>query len=483
MARAASSTALSAAASSDRLGGCLGRLAEPSSERSSVARARDIRPVATGRPAPPRDRRRRATLRMDQTRLPPTRRAKPRQPGSVAPRLPARSARLPGGGIAAATLAACAPAASRAALDVCAAGAPASVARAPWPSPQPPRATEQPTRRTRRPQRPRRPLRPRRQRSRRRQAVPRRRGGDAAARQPAARAPDRRRHEGLRADDRRDRAPDRRGEGSGQRRSATTARGRDRASDRHRGRQGPGDLQEQPRASRPASTSMASGCRTRWTACRTSPRSRSSPARSFTYEFVARTPGSHMYHSHHNATDQVGRGLLGAFIVQPRTPAERYDRLYGASQDIVWISNDTLGGFTINGRGFPATAPIVATARRHDRHPVHERGNDDAPVAPPRDADAGRRAGRLSARVGRVHVRHAGREPGRALGRRRQLRRARARGPSTATSSRTPRDRTGCTGWSPRSSSRMRQPRSRSPRPVRRPTAASSRGRAEPARP
>jgi manganese oxidase len=85
------------------------------------------------------------------------------------------------------------------------------------------------------------------------------------------------------------------------------------------------------------------------------------PGASFTYEFVARTPGSHMYHSHHNATDQVGRGLLGAFIVQPRDPALRYDRLYGASQDIVWISNDALGGFTINGRGFPATAPIVAT--------------------------------------------------------------------------------------------------------------------------
>jgi FtsP/CotA-like multicopper oxidase with cupredoxin domain len=84
------------------------------------------------------------------------------------------------------------------------------------------------------------------------------------------------------------------------------------------------------------------------------------PGASFTYEFVARTPGSHMYHSHHNATDQVGRGLLGAFIVQPRSSADRYDRLHGASQDIVWISNDSLGGFTINGRGFPATAPIVA---------------------------------------------------------------------------------------------------------------------------
>ncbi len=85
------------------------------------------------------------------------------------------------------------------------------------------------------------------------------------------------------------------------------------------------------------------------------------PGASFTYEFTARTVGSHMYHSHHNATDQVGRGLLGAFIVHPRTESDRAEPRYGASQDIVWISNDSLGGFTINGRGFPATAPIVAT--------------------------------------------------------------------------------------------------------------------------
>ena len=85
------------------------------------------------------------------------------------------------------------------------------------------------------------------------------------------------------------------------------------------------------------------------------------PGASFTYEFVARTPGSHMYHSHHNATDQVGRGLLGAFIVQPKDPADRYETLYGATQDIIWVSNDSLGGFTINGRSFPATSPVVAT--------------------------------------------------------------------------------------------------------------------------
>jgi manganese oxidase len=84
------------------------------------------------------------------------------------------------------------------------------------------------------------------------------------------------------------------------------------------------------------------------------------PGASFTYEFTASPAGSHMYHSHHNATDQVGRGLLGAFIVEPKDPKQRYDVLYGVTQEIVWISNDELGGFTINGRAFPATAPIVA---------------------------------------------------------------------------------------------------------------------------
>lgn len=78
------------------------------------------------------------------------------------------------------------------------------------------------------------------------------------------------------------------------------------------------------------------------------------PGETYAYEFTARTAGSLMYHSHHNATDQVGRGLLGAFIVEPKDNPIRYDREY------VWISNDVLGGFTINGHGFPATVPIVA---------------------------------------------------------------------------------------------------------------------------
>jgi len=77
------------------------------------------------------------------------------------------------------------------------------------------------------------------------------------------------------------------------------------------------------------------------------------PGETFAYEFTASNPGSHMYHSHHNATDQVGRGLLGAFIVDDPNDPNNADR------DYIWISNDTLGGFTINGHGFPATVPVI----------------------------------------------------------------------------------------------------------------------------
>ncbi|MCA1554996.1 MAG: multicopper oxidase domain-containing protein, partial [Chloroflexi bacterium] len=40
------------------------------------------------------------------------------------------------------------------------------------------------------------------------------------------------------------------------------------------------------------------------------------PGQSFTYKFVAKLAGSHMYYSHHNAADQVTRGLLGPFVIE-----------------------------------------------------------------------------------------------------------------------------------------------------------------------
>ncbi len=112
-----------------------------------------------------------------------------------------------------------------------------------------------------------------------------------------------------------------------------------------------------------------------------------STGESFTYEFTASRSGSLMYHSHHNATDQVGRGLLGGYIVDPKSPTE-VDKV---DRDYVWISNDTLGGFTINGHGFPAVVPILAAVGEKVRirymnegimyHPFHSHGYAQTVVA------------------------------------------------------------------------------------------------------
>ena len=104
------------------------------------------------------------------------------------------------------------------------------------------------------------------------------------------------------------------------------------------------------------------------------------PGETFTYEFNAGPFGSHMYHSHHNATEQVGRGSLGPLIVMPKNKSidPQYDK------EEFFIFNDSLGGLTINGKGFPATFPVRGEARRTDPLPLHERGDDDPPGAPSR---------------------------------------------------------------------------------------------------
>lgn len=104
------------------------------------------------------------------------------------------------------------------------------------------------------------------------------------------------------------------------------------------------------------------------------------PGETFTYEFRVPNSGSHMYHSHHNSAKQVGMGLLGAFVVAPRRPraVERCD------VDYVMVLNDGSHGYTINGKGFPATEPIVAKLGQRVRirfmnegmmiHPMHLHG-------------------------------------------------------------------------------------------------------------
>jgi FtsP/CotA-like multicopper oxidase with cupredoxin domain len=113
---------------------------------------------------------------------------------------------------------------------------------------------------------------------------------------------------------------------------------------------------------------------------------------SFTYEFTVKdAPGTYMYHSHHNATEQVTKGLLGAFVVDP--PAKTWN----VEQTL--ILGDGPLGFTLNGKGFPATQPITATLGQtvlvrfinagQLSHPMHLHGfhftvvaRDARPIAP-----------------------------------------------------------------------------------------------------
>jgi manganese oxidase len=104
------------------------------------------------------------------------------------------------------------------------------------------------------------------------------------------------------------------------------------------------------------------------------------PGESYTYEFMVENAGSHMYHSHHNAAAQVGMGLLGAFIVEPKRP----NPAHRAQVDYVMILNDGSHGYTLNGKGFPATEPIVCKLGQTVRirfmnegmmiHPMHLHG-------------------------------------------------------------------------------------------------------------
>ncbi|HMJ74858.1 MAG TPA: multicopper oxidase domain-containing protein [Iamia sp.] len=89
----------------------------------------------------------------------------------------------------------------------------------------------------------------------------------------------------------------------------------------------------------------------------------------FTYEFTTDEVAVAMYHSHHHAQMGVPNGLLGMIYVgdlplpagrtvggQP-VPAD-----VAVSQEIPMVLNDAgVIGFALNGKSFPATAPVVGT--------------------------------------------------------------------------------------------------------------------------
>jgi manganese oxidase len=125
------------------------------------------------------------------------------------------------------------------------------------------------------------------------------------------------------------------------------------------------------------------------------------PGTAFTYAFTAQGPAVGMYHSHQNAVTQVPNGLAGVFLVgQEPVPAG-----VKVAQELPMMLNDAgTIGLTLNGKSFPATAPVVAKLGDYLMvhylnegmmvHPMHLHGmvqkiiaKDGIPLAQPYEAD------------------------------------------------------------------------------------------------
>ncbi|HVK55728.1 MAG TPA: copper oxidase [Burkholderiales bacterium] len=121
------------------------------------------------------------------------------------------------------------------------------------------------------------------------------------------------------------------------------------------------------------------------------------PGKTFVYEFIAKRPGTFMYHPHADEMTQMAMGMMGFWITHPKDPAfMRVDR------DFVFLLNaydidpgsytpkvNTMLEFNLwtwNSRAFPGIDPLVC--RLNDRvrirignltmtnHPIHLHGHE-----------------------------------------------------------------------------------------------------------
>lgn len=120
------------------------------------------------------------------------------------------------------------------------------------------------------------------------------------------------------------------------------------------------------------------------------------PGETFKYEFNIRQSGTAMYHAHHDEMTQIALGLTGLFIMHPREPVTpAVDRDFALMLHEWRIDPGTsrpnpnemteFNVLTINGKAFPATAPLVAKGGDRvrirignlgpmDHHPIHLHG-------------------------------------------------------------------------------------------------------------
>lgn len=119
--------------------------------------------------------------------------------------------------------------------------------------------------------------------------------------------------------------------------------------------------------------------------------------KTYVYEFVAKRPGTFMYHPHADEMTQMAMGMMGFWVTHPKNPKQ-----YQVDRDFVFILNaydiapgsytpriNTMLDFNIwtwNSRAFPGIDPLVV--RKNDRvrirignltmtnHPIHMHGHE-----------------------------------------------------------------------------------------------------------
>jgi FtsP/CotA-like multicopper oxidase with cupredoxin domain len=100
------------------------------------------------------------------------------------------------------------------------------------------------------------------------------------------------------------------------------------------------------------------------------------PGGFYSYRFVVKDPpGMYVYHSHFNSTEQVGRGLYGAILVEPPHGAWPYRAInvndqtgttalggpvHVDSESTLFLGDGPLG-YVLNAKSFPATSSIAAS--------------------------------------------------------------------------------------------------------------------------
>lgn len=119
------------------------------------------------------------------------------------------------------------------------------------------------------------------------------------------------------------------------------------------------------------------------------------PGETWMYEFPLVQHGTLMFHAHHDEMVQMGLGVTGLFVVHPRRPTRRVDRDFaillhewkirpGARRPDPNEMTD-FNVFTLNGKAFPATEPLVVRQGQRVRirfgnlgmqnhHPMHIHG-------------------------------------------------------------------------------------------------------------